>query len=262
MYPSPQYETHLSDLISVALTIKTGVVFDVGANIGQSLTKFIEADAERPYYGFEPQPFPTAVVDMYCVENGLDNKHIFQMALSDREGISELTVPGRNFASYFDSGATLHKELFNERVGEGHRKLVYTITGDSFVRRASVSDVSPIKIDVEGAELEVLRGFGDTLRQHHPIVLFGILPDQATGLPLEPGARWVAEKQEHDRNMLEFLENLGYAVYSVLGVSTLRRVRSIDFSADVPVKERDYIAIPEDELSPFLEKMRDREVED
>ena len=53
---------------------------------------------------------------------------------------------------------------------------VQTRIGDEALTELGISLISVIKIDVEGAELQVLRGLSGTLRSARPPVIFEVLP--------------------------------------------------------------------------------------
>ncbi|EKV27402.1 hypothetical protein C882_1904 [Caenispirillum salinarum AK4] len=53
---------------------------------------------------------------------------------------------------------------------------VLTVRGDDMVAALGLEAVTLLKVDVEGAELEVLRGFERTLAAHVPFVVFELLP--------------------------------------------------------------------------------------
>ena len=89
--------------------------------------------------------------------------------------------------------------------------------GDDLLRTLAPNRISFIKIDVEGAELEVLQGLAKTLAEHRPIVLCEIVMVPA-GHPAHD------EKQSLIASTLAFLDQLDYYVLSVASDNELRRL--------------------------------------
>jgi FkbM family methyltransferase len=129
-----------------------GVALDVGANVGAYALLF--GAWVRPggrVYAFEPAP------DAF---GGL-SRHV---ALND---LADVVTPVRAAAAGRSGTATLHVDGISgaNRLGEGGGSAVEVeaVTIDDFCARERIRP-SLIKIDVEGAELEVLRGARDTIR--------------------------------------------------------------------------------------------------
>ena len=103
-------------------------------------------------------------------------------------------------------------------------------TLDQWIISHSLGRIDFIKLDVEGAEGQVLAGAWQTLKCFHPIVLFEFIPQNATRFGL----------QSRDQ-LVSLLEDLGYVVYRV----TLDGELSADL--DPPdIVTSNYCAIPHD----------------
>ena len=129
------------------------VVLDVGASVGSYAMLF--GQWTRPHgrvYAFEPAPDIRAVLERHVAINDLDGIVVpVAAAASDANGRSPFVTPGPHGISRLAAA------------GESSPLLVETITIDEFCKREAVRP-DLIKIDVEGAELAVLRGARDTLR--------------------------------------------------------------------------------------------------
>jgi len=132
---------------------------DVGAHAGTVLAEMARLAPRGRHVAFEPLPhlaadlrrrFPGVLVVEAAASDGhgdVDFVHVLNRP--DHSGLRERDYPGR---------------VHTERIA---------------VRRVPLDDALPpdlvpalIKIDVEGAELEVLRGARRTLREHGPVVVF------------------------------------------------------------------------------------------
>jgi FkbM family methyltransferase len=133
---------------------KTAV--DVGANYG--LYTYMLARVCRRVEAFEPIPRCAAVIRAY----GAANVGVHEVALSSAAGTRTLHIP-------LDRGAPNRESatLQEQQVTGGTALQIEALTLDEF----GYSGVSFVKIDVEGHELEVLRGGEATIRRERPVLL-------------------------------------------------------------------------------------------
>ncbi|MDP9159524.1 MAG: FkbM family methyltransferase [Acidobacteriota bacterium] len=163
-----EHEPWLLPLIRSLLGHRSGAFLDVGVNIGQTLIKVTSCDPEREYYGFEPNPSCYAYVSKLKEVNKLNHVRLMPIGLSDE------TQMGRLYHDNpLDSGATT-VEGFRGPETYSNSQPVPLFRGDDILPAAL--DVAVVKIDVEGGELEVLRGLMITIRRCRPYVVCEILP--------------------------------------------------------------------------------------
>lgn len=153
-------------------------VADVGASVGL-YTRYL-SDLVGPagmVYSFEPLP-PTFEILSNCVQKlGLKNVELFNYALSDKAGSSEMVIPRYRWGSecYYDARIAVGGE------GEPLRRYrVATKTIDSVLDSRSAA-ISFIKCDVNFHELHFVRGALRTIRDSRPAVLMevGTNPDES-----------------------------------------------------------------------------------
>lgn len=129
------------------------VVFDVGANVGEWTQSMLTAGADVCIVCYEPVPETYARL----VESVDDPRAILvNAALSDAPGTLVIhTVPSRPDLSsaHVDHGAAFEVETLKLRKS----------TGDAEMTRLGIDRVTLLKIDCEGHDLAVLRGFRETL---------------------------------------------------------------------------------------------------
>lgn len=160
----PEVQEALAALIEPGQT-----VYDVGANIGfftMLCSRLV--GPEGRVYAFEPIPENLATLRHNVVLNGLSNVTIVEQALSSSTGTAEMFVsPWSAFHSLNVEGAS---KQANHGPEAGQIE-VQTVTLDEFVEREGVRAPDLLKVDVEGAELIVLEGGGETLRTVQPLLL-------------------------------------------------------------------------------------------
>lgn len=143
--------------------LRGGVAFDIGANVGY-YARLMSRYANH-VYAFEPDPDNFRILEQNCKHR--PNITPVNMAVSDRVGT----------ADFFK---VKHSAMRHSLIDEGNTvKLSIPCTSlDAFVSEHSISKVSMLKIDVEGAEPLVFAGMQDILKRERPIVIYeGYNPD-------------------------------------------------------------------------------------
>lgn len=226
-------ENRMDAVIRKALADKPGAVIDVGVNIGLFLIKLRNADLERQYIGFEPNPLCGYYVQELIRLNRFRNARIFPFALSDNTGVATFYA-GRKA----DKMGSLNRFVRQD----GHRPLdfsfdVITQTGDDLVDLVKPEAVSLLKIDVEGSELSVLTGLVRTIQRHRPWIYCEIWP-----LPED-------EHPDHDRilaSRLQILDRMTSAGYTIFGQDYGGRLLKISTESDMAsVPVNDFIFLPD-----------------
>jgi FkbM family methyltransferase len=128
------------------------VVFDLGANIGQfTLLAAKRVAPGGAVHAFEPAPSEHAKLRANVALNGFAHVVASAVAVCDQKGEVQLHTAGSGLGIYNSLG----KPLWGE---SGVTVAVPSTTLDDYVREAGVHRLDLIKMDVEGAELAVLRG--------------------------------------------------------------------------------------------------------
>lgn len=149
--------------------LQPGMTFvDVGANVGLfSLPAARKVQSGR-VFAFEP----TSLTHQFLLENitlnKLGNLYAVHSALGDYTGeaVLQVNVPGKDGLNTLGRPTHEYSEI-------SRTEAVAITTMDIFVRENSVKRVDVMKIDVEGAELLVLRGAQNLLkRADAPLILY------------------------------------------------------------------------------------------
>jgi FkbM family methyltransferase len=145
------------------LTLKEGMTFvDVGAHVGvHTLHGASRVAPNGTVIAFEPTPKLFQLLQRAVHLNGIDDVcRCINIALSSSEGLATFHLSGRY-------GHNSLYRLGNEE--EKSKMQVRTASFDSVLHEAQRIDV--VKIDVEGAELDVLEGMRQILAKHEDILL-------------------------------------------------------------------------------------------
>lgn len=168
------------------------VVIDVGANVG--VYTFLAArcvGTTGRVYAIEPTPECVACLKSTVVDNQLDSCVVpLELAVGNLLGQVLLVF----------KGASVFNQIVTDRAtaGRGRVQAVQQLTLDHLWESENKPRVDLIKIDVEGAELQVLQGSEQLLRKLEPIVMF------------ENRHREKISSAES----VEFLATLGYQFYT------------------------------------------------
>jgi FkbM family methyltransferase len=194
---------------------------DVGCHKGEVLELMLRYAPKGQHYGFEP--IPDLFKNLEINFAGRPNCHFFQLGLSN--------APGETSFNYVVSNPA-YSGFVKRKYDRAHEEDTL-IT----VRKERLDTVLPagtrvdlIKIDVEGAELEVLQGATGIIAASRPVIVFehglgasdyyGTRPEQIYDLLSAPDlnmhistmARWLAKRPAFSRTELvqQFEKGLNY----------------------------------------------------
>lgn len=147
---------------------KGDTVLDIGGHIG--LFAVVTArlvGSEGKVYSFEPTPFTRGVLTEIVELNGLsDIVEVRGEAVSSKSG---KTV-------FFDTGDAISNANSLVKTERSKTEIpIDLISVDEFVKERAIK-ADCLKIDVEGVELDVLRGARETFLDHRPVVRLGLHP--------------------------------------------------------------------------------------
>lgn len=160
------------------------VFFDVGANVGfYTLLAAKYVGATGQVVAFEPFPGNVSFLQRHMTLNHLENVELFEAAVSDQAGTGKFS-PGPD-------GCT-------GRLGGDGQLAVELVTLDDLTVSGRIPFPDVIKIDVEGAEFQVLKGAAKLLSDRHPVVFLATHGKQVKHdcLELLKGLRYQCEPLE------------------------------------------------------------------
>jgi len=221
-YPEHPELRMLSRLVQPGMT-----VLDVGANQGiYTIVAAKVTGAQGHVYAFEPSPSELAKLRWNLRLNHLGNVTVVESAVSSFSGQTAFCAaePMRGgFSGLHPPSERLHV-LFREIT-------VPVTTLDEFVRDRGIAAVDFLKVDVEGAELELIEGARALLSgEHRPVVQFEFADGRA--------GEWGYRASEIGERLI----GLGYRLFSFRGWDLEPHVLKNEYAYE------DVIGVPEDRL--------------
>lgn len=160
--------------------VKPGTVFfDIGAHVGfyTLLASSLVADGGR-VIAFEPLPKNLNYLERHCDLNGLKNVTVIKGAVSNRAGKAQFREDECSSMGHLSERGELEVDL---------------VSLDDLFSRNLIPLPNYVKIDVEGAEANVLNGARQLLAASHPIIFLA------------------THGREVHTLCLEILESMGYS---------------------------------------------------
>lgn len=168
---------------------------DAGANVGYfTLLMARSVGFEGRVISFEPTDY---VFDLLKRNIGLNVfKHVVaeQLALFSHNGTIEFREGPPSYEVYNSAGTITHPSAGNQAFTS---RSVPCVTLDHYLKTRHISKVDVIKLDVEGAELPVLKGMEITLEANPNAILIVELAEQTTrgfGYSAKDIGIWLIEK--------------------------------------------------------------------
>lgn len=157
------YLDHSYDEVEGFSSQQGWVIVDVGANAG--LFSVYSALRGANVYAFEPNPACYRRLAKTITANGLQGKiKAFNYAIAHQSGMGTMAIPG----GYTPGGYIVPT---HDDTASGHA-VTFPITSlDQILPTLGISHIDLLKIDTEGAEVEVLAGAKQALEQVERVVL-------------------------------------------------------------------------------------------
>jgi FkbM family methyltransferase len=173
------------------------VIFDLGSNIGASVTYFATRFPEARIYGFEPNPEVFARLEANV--EAFPNVSVFPWAIAAHDGAAVLR-------------ASLHQS-WSASIGDGeggsHMTEVRVRSLNSILDELAVPAIDLLKIDIEGAEFEAIDGFPDPGRISSLVGEIHCPPDS------EQARQLLARLQDFDLSLTPNKDGLAFGVWGI-----------------------------------------------
>jgi FkbM family methyltransferase len=200
-----RYEPVLQEAL-LAVSRECSLFADIGANVGFYSVAVRATNTSCGVIAFECNPGVRELFAENVKLNGLDNISIRPEALSDKAGEATFYVP-----AFTGSGGGSLQDLHPEE-GESQKFQVSTMPLDSL----NLKRIDLMKIDVEGAELSVIRGGIDSISESRPTIFIELL------------RKWMSPFGSSPQDVSELLTKLGYLIFEI----TKEKLREVGIVSD------------------------------
>jgi FkbM family methyltransferase len=175
---------------------KLGIVFDVGANIGEWTNLVAKVSPEAKVYSFEPSRETFKVLSKNILSS---NVHIQNIGLGDQKEAKDFYIYGEN--SVLNSAIERH---FSDEIRPLVVEKVLFNTLDDFCNENNINRISFLKVDTEGNELAVLKGATHLIKNGR----IDIIQFEYGGTYIDAGILL--------RDVFSFFEGKPYAIYKLM----------------------------------------------
>lgn len=215
-------------LATLAGRKRDGVVFDVGANIGSMAIPVLDAQPACRVISFEPSPQTSGCLQRTIEGSRFrDRWQLVPKAVGESEGICSFFAAG--------SGMDAYNGFLNTQRSDGARKLEVPVTTlDAHWEHLGRPPVSVIKIDVEGAEWQVLNGATQVLSAERPAIVLEWNMLNLRAYDKKPG------------DLLDQARQLSYRVFSLPYLFPVETLENLEVQM---LQTESFLLIPETGLS-------------
>lgn len=135
---------------------RNAIIFDVGGNEGIYSKKIMEIEPSSKVYSFEPHPINYSKLKQIAVQYSFN---AFNVAVSDKNCEIKLF----DYADPKKDGSP-HASIYKNVIEKIHKKEskqynIRAVKLDEFAQELGLAEIDLLKIDTEGNELNVLKGF-------------------------------------------------------------------------------------------------------
>lgn len=185
-------------------------IFDVGAHSGHFCRIFSRFAKNGKVYAFEPSCYALSILQRVKKLKRLNNVTIIPSGLGAKEQEITLNIPVKRGRSMGFGLSHLGKQDSTRQYLE---EKIYLTTLDKAVTELGLERLDFIKVDIEGYELNMLRGGVETIKKFRPVLFIEMID------------HFLRRNGDSLASAWEFLHDLGYEAHTFKG-ATLKKQHS------------------------------------
>lgn len=152
------YEEQDKDYIVEYLKTHPGLFIDIGANIGLMSFYILYKIPDQEILAFEPEPQAFECLQLSKAANSFNSFTPIRYAIAEKKEEIHFFIDKKNFGGHRNYRSNPNEECI-------------TVAAAPLNEFITSQKISAVKIDVEGAELNVLKGMKDIIESHKPLLV-------------------------------------------------------------------------------------------
>lgn len=199
------------------------------------------------YIGFEPNPTCVYYVNCLVQLNNFTNIGLIPVGISTNTELGKLHFYSNTET---DSAASIIENFRpNEKVAKTEYIPIFSV--EEIARKVEFSNISIIKIDVEGGELEVLKSLESQIVADKPVILIEILPVYT---------KENVKRLERQNQIADLLKKWNYRINRVIKKNDVlvdvAEIEEIGIHGDL--NECEYVLVPAEKQGNFKVSLKGR----
>lgn len=177
----------------MGLVAEGATILDIGTNYGTTILQFAQRTGKNGNcYGFEPDPVNYEICTKNIALNSFLNVQVENVGLGNEKGRFTLVV---------DTASNRGGNRILETSEGKENHIVDVIVLDEWVKNKAIEKIDLVKIDVEGFEMNVLKGGYETIKKYHPVLFIELDDDN------------LKQQNSSAQELISLLEELDYSVF-------------------------------------------------
>jgi len=221
-----------------------GAFVDAGMNIGQTMLKLNAVNSSVQYIGFEPNPACNYYCKKLIEKNNFVNYTIYPVGLFDKNEILTLSLD-----MDIASGASVLPDFRKLKSRYKYHQQVPVFSGDDILFNKEIR-IGIIKADVEGVELEVMKGMKKIIERDKPVIILEILPYYDS---VSENGRYRKGRMDA---LLAFLKTMSYAFFRI-NEKTAEMEAFEELETHSDMAQTNFLFLPKKDAAVILRKIND-----
>ncbi len=225
----------------VPLDIDAKWIIDIGANVGQIAVAALKTYPNANVICFEPvkSTFEKLRANLAPYSTRVE---LYNLAVSDKSGDAEIHVTNYHAASSLREQSAFYN-LYNPGIRCIGKQRIKTVSLDEFARNLSTTSVDILKIDVEGFELNVLRGGREFIKNNVDTIMIEV--------SFQRDSSWESQTIV---DIFILLRDLGFRLINIYDLYNQKGVEAEKYTSHMMVTQMDCVfrnkrnlSLPKDE---------------
>jgi len=188
-------------------------IIDIGANIGATVLKYSKLATEGKVFGFEPSKKNFKRLTDHIKLNNISNIVPLNFGLGSEKSTLKLF-------EVVESNPGMNRILQNQDENFNFEEIEINVL-DTWIEENKITKIDCIKIDVEGFEMEVLKGAYRTLEVFKPILFIEVIDSN------------LKENNSSALDVYNYLSNFNYTIYKAYNKQILNELELQNCQFDI-----------------------------